>query len=343
MTYPVCIYCKAAAPNVTFNREHVLQEGFGRFRGALVLHDSVCEPCNASFSGSIDLALTRDSVEGLERYRWGIKRPEEVTRFHFRNLTVRAHEMGDFSGAQVRLGPGDDERPFAAHIVPSAAVRRRGADEFVFFSEDQILSGAWNTDAVDYTRGLKLFGPDEATDRMREALDRQGIKLTYRPFTLVEPPEGTANLQYEFRVPTEVQRGIAKIAFNYLAYRQGAQFVLAPAFDAIRQFIRLGRMPPLPLVDTGYELPFRTNASEGHVLVVHWVSLESHSSHRNLLGVVSLFSALRHTVVLAEDYAGPWFDLPIAHLYNVKALTVSEVQPTRPRWRHKDRHPRPSA
>ncbi len=337
MTHATCIYCKAVAPTVRFNREHVLQNGFGKFREALVLHDAVCEPCNTFFSGSIDIALTRDSVEGLERYRWGVKRPDEVARFRYRNLTVRAHDLGDFSGVPVRLGPGDDERPLAANIVPSAAVHRRNSDELVFFSEDQILSGSWNTDAVDYTRGLKLFGADEATRRMRDALERQGIKLTYRPLALVAPPGDGATLQYEFGMPPEVQRGIAKIAFNYLAFREGAQFVLSPAFDPIRQFIRFGIIPLLSPLETNNDLPFRTSAAEGFVPVVHWVSLEAHASHRNLLGVVSLFSVLRHTVILAEDYDGPWFDLPLAHLYNVKALTVSEVHPVIPRWRHDDR------
>src|SRR5438445_4542100 len=63
MTHAICIYCKAVAPTVRFNREHVVQNGFGKFREALVLHDAVCEPCNTFFSGSIDIALTRDSVE----------------------------------------------------------------------------------------------------------------------------------------------------------------------------------------------------------------------------------------------------------------------------------------
>lgn len=302
-----CIYCRATAPTVPFNREHVLQQGFGRFQGALVLQNSVCQPCNSFFSSTIDLALTRDSVEGLERYRWGIKTPRE------------------------------EERPLAARIVPSAAVRRRDSDGFVSFSEREILSGEWNTAAVDYTRGLKLFGSDDATARMRAALEQQGVELDYRPLTFVEPDPENTIVQYEFTIPAEVQRGIAKIAFNYLAYRRGASFVLVRAFDPIRRFIRMGVAPELPPVDTAHDVPFRTSAPDGHVPVVHWVSLESHPDHRNLLGVVSLFTFLRHTVVLAEDFHGPWFDLPVAHLYNPNKLTVSEIEPVKPRWKHEDR------
>jgi len=337
MGQPVCIYCKATAPEAAFDREHVLQQGFGHFREALVLHGAVCTVCNGHFSGTIDLALTRDSMEGLERYRWGIKTPEEVERFLYRNLVLRAQDMGDFSGAQIRLGPGDSERPFTAEIVPSAVIRKRGSDSFVPFSEAQILSGEWNNETVDHTRGVKLFGPEDATTRMQLALEQQGVTLTYQPLRFKEPNQETTQVEHEFTISLEVKRALAKVAFNYLAYRTDPTYVLAPAFEPIRRFIRYGEEPPLPPVETTNDVPFATPESEEGVPVVHWISLESHRYHRNLLSVITLFSVQRHTVVLAEDFPGPWFDLPVAHLYNPKTLTVSEHEPVKPRWKHEDR------
>ena len=337
MTDRICIYCRAESPPSVFNREHVLQEGFGRFRNALVLHGMVCKDCNDHFSRTIDLVLARDSFEGLERYRWGVKSPDEVRRFLHRNVTLRAQDdMGEFSGAEIRLAPGDSERPFTAHILPSAAIRESEGDNYVHFTAAEIIAGLWKSGTVDPNRGIKLFGPESATAEMRAALEEEGVRLKYRPLTFIEPQSETTELGHEFRVTPKVKRAVAKIAFNYLACRQGAKFVLPSAFDPIRAFIREGLEPTLPPVLSGGDVPFRHGGPDGMVPVLHWVSLEAHRDHRNLLGVVSLFSAMTHTIVLAENFHGPWFDLPLAHLYNVKERIASELDPVKPRWRHPD-------
>jgi hypothetical protein len=38
-------------------------------------------------------------------------------------------------------------------------------------------------------------------------------------------------------------------------------------------------------------------------------------------------------VILAEDFAGQWPELPRAHWYNVKRRTVVELEPQYPRFR----------
>ncbi len=67
--------------------------------------------------------------------------------------------------------------------------------------------------------------------------------------------------------------------------------------------------------------------------VVHFVALATHDAHSNLLGTVMLNGWLVYDVVLAEDFIGPWPELPRAHLYNVKSRTVVEMVPQRPRIR----------
>lgn len=329
-----CVYCGARGESVSFNREHVLQQGFGRFRDALVLHDLVCEACNSLFSRTIDLALTRDGLEGLERYMWGIKDAADVQSFRYGSLRVTSQDKDNFQGAMIRFGSAEDE--FSARIQPSAAVRLREGDGFASFSESEILSGIWVSDAVDPQRGVKLFGDEESMLRMKAALENQGVKLDFAAFERpASRSESTFRLEY---APSDaIRRGVAKIAFNYLAYRQGGDLVRLPAFDPIRSFVRCGQEPDRPPVFTHTEMPFSSSAPDGYVPVVHWISLETHSDHRNLLGVVSLFGAITHTIILAEDYDGPWFDLPVAHLYNVKQMTATEVQPQRERWRPPDR------
>jgi hypothetical protein len=99
----VCIYCKIEKSLDEFNREHVLPEGFGRFRNGLVLHDAVCRDCNTYFGEVLDSALARSSSEGLERYSWHVKPPKEVDRFKYGDVLIQlaAPETG-WDNALVR-------------------------------------------------------------------------------------------------------------------------------------------------------------------------------------------------------------------------------------------------
>jgi len=45
-------------------------------------------------------------------------------------------------------------------------------------------------------------------------------------------------IEQEFFITPLMQRGIAKIAMNYLTSHQGTEFALLPAFDPIRRFVR---------------------------------------------------------------------------------------------------------
>lgn len=326
---PTCIYCRATGSSIVFTREHVLQDGFGAFKHALVLKNAVCHDCNQLFSGTVDIALTRGSLEGLERYQWGVKKPPEISKFRYDAVELRAQDLGEFTGARVELfAVGDHLR---ARPADGAAVRNRDDDEFTHFTVDQILSGAWRNEPVDGSRDVKLFGDDSVVDRMRAALAEQGVTFKkWKPLSIA-PDITSVEVGQIFSYTPEVKRGLAKIAFNYLCFRQGPGFVLAPAFDSIRQYIRYGIAPALEPMNSEDEAPFQSSAPDGLRPVVHWIELSSHGSHRNLLGTVMLFGGMRHTIILAADYLGPWFDMPVAHMYNVKQLVVTEVRPRKPR------------
>jgi len=331
---PQCIYCRASDPSVQFTREHVLQQGFGQFQNAPVLHDLVCHECNQSFSGTLDLSLTRESAEGLERYHWGVKEPADIAKFSFKSMDLRAQDLGEFTGARVELIAHDGS--VRARPADGAAIHDLEGDDFTHFTIAEIVSGAWAQSPVDWKRGLKLFGNDETTLMLREALERQGVVLkSWRPLSLPDP-SGSIEVGQTFSITSSMKRGIAKVAFNYLAFRRGGDFVRSESFDSIRQYIRYGAEPELEPIHSSFELPFRTNQPDNVKPVLHWLGLQAHENHRNLLGTVMLFGFMEHTVMLAQDFRGPWFDMPLAHLYNLKTKKASEVQPTMPRWKHSD-------
>jgi hypothetical protein len=332
----VCIYCGTGTPDTAFTREHVLQEGFGRFQHALVLHNTVCEACNHYFSRTLDLALTRESAEGLERYRWGVKDPSEIGKFKYGVVTLRADDSSEFSGASVQLIPSD--RGLIAQLVDGGAVRDAEGEGFTHFTTEEMLSGRWQERAVDWHRGLKLFGADDVVARMQAALKAQGVEITN--FRRLVPPPGddpSVTVAHQFEVTDVMKRGLAKIAFNYLAFVKGAAFAQLPAFDPIRKYVRYGEKPALEPIHSTFDLPFRMNAPENVRPVIHWLSLSAHEEHRNLLGTVMLFGFMEHIVILAEDFPGPWFELPIAHVFNLKTKRVKEMTPAKPRWQHADR------
>ena len=332
-----CIYCRQSEPAVVFNREHVLPEAFGRFKGALTLHDTVCKPCNSFFADSMDKELSRNAAEGLERYKWGIKKPEEIKNFRFDNVKLRTHEAGDFKGVRAELYHDVKEGKILAKPLAGAAIRNAEGEDFTYFTLDEILDGSWKNrlEGTDWKRGIKIVTPDDALmEVIRAKLQEGGVDPTvFRP---LEPP-GSQDIEFEqeFVLTPIIKRGLAKIALNYLAFRQGPAFVLSPHFDPIRRYVRYGEDPPLPPIHSTWELPFAIPSEWKQQPVVHWIAITGYEAHRNLLGEVMLFSFMTHIVVLAQDFPGPWPELPMAHLYNPKPLTVEEQIP-RKRWKHPD-------
>ena len=330
-----CIYCRSAGP---FNREHVIHEGFGRFRNTLVLHNTVCADCNQGFGDTIDLALTRSSVEGFERYRFGVKEPSEIEKFRYGDLKLRAKVEGDFAGAAFEHRASPDGTHLVARLLPGLAVRRKDSDEFVHFTEQEALDGAWlkNPD-VDWHLGFRVFGDEASTKRIEEALRAQGVIPSYRRL-LTPPADGEMLVEQEFQITTDMQRALAKTAVNYLAYTQGSAYALRPEFDVVRRFVRYGKMPPsvLPRVLSLPGLPFsRINAGDTILQdgerrpVVHFVSIGVNQEYRDIAAGITLFGFMAHRVLLAEGFQGG-LPAPRAHLYNVKTLDVFElgVSPT---------------
>ncbi len=323
-----CIYCRESQG--LFTREHVVHDGFGRFKGALTIK-VVCEKCNHEFSRTIDLALSRSSAEGFERYRFGVKKPAEIAKFKYSSLALRVKEEGDFQGAQFIQRADATGEKLVSLVVPGIGVRRKDGDQYVHFTEAQVRDGSWlqNTE-VDWRRGIRVFGGGAKSDEIRALLEGQGVVVKWRP---LKPPEsGEVTVQQEFEFTSEMQRAAAKIAFNYLTYCEGAEYALLEAFDPIRKYIRYGEKPSSslsPVISTD-GLPFdRINA--GNVVlkdgpkrpVIHFVGLGT-NAERNVVGAITLFGFMTHRVMLAQAFTGRLPE-PRAHLYNLKMREVFEL------------------
>ena len=76
----ICIYCLEDKPQSNFQkREHVIPQCFGKFTpDNLILYNDVCDECNQYFSENLELFLGRDTLEGIERFRHGIKSKSHI-------------------------------------------------------------------------------------------------------------------------------------------------------------------------------------------------------------------------------------------------------------------------
>ncbi len=89
-----CIYCHLDGDGgATFNSvEHVFPDGFGGFKNALTLADTVCDGCNRFFGNTIDMYLTRDTPMGLMRFFAGQKAAAEYK--HLGRRSQLRHQVG---------------------------------------------------------------------------------------------------------------------------------------------------------------------------------------------------------------------------------------------------------
>ena len=322
-----------------FTREHVLPQSFGKFENNLVLNNKVCAACNAYFSAELDELLARDSMEGLARYQHGLKDPAEVDQFRFETVRLSAPELGDYTGVPLKLAGLGEGGGLVAVPGAAAGFRNKVNDSWVWFTLAQIQSGEWRDSDVDWRLGVKISGSAEDVATIQQALEEQGVQFqNWRPLE-GEPKSDPYTIEHVFELTRNHRRAFAKIAFNYAAWYFGAEFVLAPAFDAARRFIRNDEGDARWFGISEDDLPFKMVGHEDERPLAHWIDLGGHTSHRNLIGNVMLMGFMTHTTVLVADFAGPWPELPVAHFFNLKHRRVDEMEPAKPRWRHPDRAP----
>src|SRR5438132_104065 len=97
---PTCIYCPSTVPPT--KREHVMSQAMGTFEQNWTL-DCVCDECNHYFSGALELALGRDSVEAFLRVEYGVKPPHAVNNLLNKRMKATLAATGVADGARVLM------------------------------------------------------------------------------------------------------------------------------------------------------------------------------------------------------------------------------------------------
>ena len=316
------MYCRVTSDE-GFPREHVVPKAFGRFRENLTL-DCVCGACNEFFNKELELFLTRDSVEAMLRVRYGLKTRSGRRKLGTNRLVVKVTSPGDWYGARLSIERNETGTDIKAEPFPQVAFRKFGESDWKWFLEEELAETKdWERFRTDAE--TKIVGkPDAVVQRLSNKLIRLGIVFKKRGD--FEKHGGQVQVFAESILDDIIFRGVAKIAFNFLAHLKGGDFALRSDFDAIRNYVRLGVRPsPLPVVVTKIPILHGDDSlyrqTNGHVIVLDWDKV-----NQGIVCLLSLFNHLTYHVNLCWQYSGVWHPLGSGRHFDLGTLTISEVR-----------------
>ena len=95
-----CIYCLEEKTATSFTKtEHVIPQSFGVYRDNFTLNNIVCDTCNQFFGDQLELALARDTIEGIQRFEHSLKDKKDFKPFGKESRLVIQLPEGEFKGS----------------------------------------------------------------------------------------------------------------------------------------------------------------------------------------------------------------------------------------------------
>jgi hypothetical protein len=320
-------------PEEQFNRDHVLPQHLGLFRQNFVLHHSVCEECNDSMGKQLETWLGRHSYEALLRLEFGQKPLAELDEFHGRGVAIRIPPDSEWAGALLRLIVDTDTNKLKVDLRPQVGVKRPSDTEFRFFTDEEFLKAPDEQIGREKGSKFKIVGLGQSGSEEMISLVRTRIPGFRFDGWMPSPPsgvDGEITVAITARVHGLLTRSISKIAFNYLSYVGGAEFVLDPAFNELRRFIRYGegnwrtfvsaRADPIVVNDRIWYGSIRA-----HLVVLDW-PVRGEIIHSS----VSLFNETMYDIKLGSRPSLLWRPIRSGHAFfwengEIKELVSSSL------------------
>jgi hypothetical protein len=315
----ICIYCLEDQTQSSFTKvEHVVPQSFGRFENNFTLHETVCDGCNKYFGDNLEIALGRDTYEGGLRFEYGLRQPSEFKSLGKKTrLTVRINE-GEFKGAYAYREYSEDQQRIILKPAPQVGFRKLVDSEIEYYMLDQIPTKQYfdqNGYDLDQPGSIRIL-PSTEVESIKMVLLEKGF--IFKAHKDVNPDDSESSLlcKIEGVIDESIIRAVAKIAFNYLAYWQGPQFMLEADFNPTREFIRYGVNPQYPLIKIRQESilgdePLSGKRRSGHLLTVDWAA-----DKRSIVAQVSLLNWLTYSVCLARDFLGEHRVIQRGHFFD---------------------------
>jgi hypothetical protein len=319
------MYCREEGTGAFWSRDHVMPQAFGRFRNNFVLRRGVCAACNHHFGATIERVFARGSLEALRRLQFHMKTPRDVRHLLRSRIRLTWDVPGHWHGAVLELREEDGE--IVAGLVPQVGFARRGAEGFVYLSDEELRDQRPLPPEADPTRLHLLSDTERNKTALIAVLAQRGIPFQEQHDTTPPVPEHREIVvDVQTAVDALLHRAVAKIAFNYLAYTQGPDFALNENFERVRRFIRYGTPPGYRLVRLlgrpilATDRPRRRH-TQGHIVVLYWTADRNH-----LVANVSPFNEVTYSIILATHFRGLWHEIRSGHHFDLDTRDITPLR-----------------
>ncbi|MHA1790476.1 MAG: HNH endonuclease [Candidatus Helarchaeota archaeon] len=326
-----CIYClKEKNTNEFRKREHVIPQMFGTFKNNLVLHNFVCDKCNQYFGDTIELALGRDTIEGIiMRAQLGMINKELPKKFKRLKFKIPS---GDHKGKIARLIMSKNGELQLKEEL-QVGIFNKEKQEYDYFQPEDIPESSRLKEKSYIGAKIKLIANTDSEEKYIMSILKEkglGIKLNnkLKSKNNVKKIE-KVNVLGTIKIDPIIYRSISKIAFNYLAYNTDKEFVLKKGFDGIRNFIRYGKgktedyfeanIPPILYEDRIIKKLIKgKKATNGHLVILE-------SKGTKIISKISIFNLNTYLVKLCPNYEGIIRLIKHGHHFDISSKMVSNL------------------
>lgn len=313
-----CIYCLQDKPECSFTKtEHIIPQSFGVFRNNFTLNEVVCDECNKFFGDKLEIYLARDTFEGVSRFNLNIKESNQFKSLGKRSKLIIKVNEGPCSGSYAFLEFSPLDNKVILKPVPQIGFLNNNG-EFKYFLLDEIPTidflekEGFN---IKISGSIVIFGCD--LDRAKVLLAEKGInKFNFEGEKGFSEPNKDFLCIVKRVVDDVVVRPIAKIAFNYLAFWEGKDFVLDHSFDTIRNYIRFGIKPDYPFFLTVDDPILGDEPIEGLRRVGHLITVDWALDRTSIFAQVSLLNWMNYKVLLTRDFHRDKREITRGHFFN---------------------------
>ncbi len=305
-----CIYCKTEDQSVFKGVEHMIPQSFGKFGSDTPTLKNVCDRCNAFFAKELDQVLARDSWEGINRYKKGIKSREQRPLKRLKMSLEKVPEMGDFGGLVFQ---GVDSS--TGKLLPPKGqfqIKNLKTNEFdVFFlGEIKDVKLDDETYGKTNTRETKIFAfseeeHDAVLEEVKIIIPTYKIKEKfYPPFMEGKKDGDTVELPIWIKgtIDNPIKRALVKILINFSDYYLGEEEVLKPQWDKARDYVRIDAEPTMGKLDTE---PFWSEETETMRLMNNSFNIRIENDRKNVIGKIQVYNHYTYTFILAENHNIP--------------------------------------
>lgn len=318
-----CIYCHEDKPETSYKKvEHVIPQSFGLFKNNFTLIRKVCDDCNQYFGDNLEIALARDTYEGLSRFEFDVKKAEDFKTAGKKSRIIIRVADGPMKGTYAYLEYSPEKKDIVFKPVPQVGFRKNASSEYEYYLIDEIpnKSEIENKEFdLKHSKAIQAFGID--AEELKQ-------KLSERDFSFeiggeIVPPDKSQEIlcDVEGTIDRKIFRAIAKIGFNYLAYWQDAEFMNQDSFNIIRRYIRYGESVAYPLVIVLEKAILADEDSNkrrlGHLVTVNWSG-----DRQSIVSQVSLFNWITYSICLSRGYSGERRDIKKGSFFNTVSKEI---------------------